>query len=583
MVFIKKEFKDIFFISFLLLLPLISIIGTYFVNYLDSNVILFVLLPILSIIPILVVWDKIPEKYFVLALFSIGLSLLFHTSLISNYIWGWDINVEYYYANLVISNKYWIINIPNNVNAMLSIVMLAPIISIITNWDLTLIFKIIYPFLFAFVPVILYKPFKDQTSSKIAFLSSFFIISYSFFFFNAPTGGRQEIAELFLALIMVLLFADYKIMTWKKTSLIIIFLFALTVSHYGTSYIFLLLLTLTSITLLILKNINTKKISKNIVNFTLIASLFIFFWYFYVSSSSAISKIAHIGQNIAENFIHDFLNPEYTQSLSLIAKQYSIPGTIEKYLVLISQLMILLGVVDVVIFKNRFKFSSIFIILGIFALGINFAGLFIPHFANQMNAWRIFHLTLLILAPFGVIGLLRSILFFQKYMRLNSRFLSPMKLTALFFSIFLLANSAWIYGLFNDYPNSLRSLSLYQNEIKRGNGIGEDEFYAAFYEDYDYYSVIWTKTYYDNNRIIFSDAARRILIFSSYGLKPNVEELNINLLRKGDYLYLGYYNLKYSRLFDLNRQHTNLSDISGTMNTSSLIYTNGGAKVFQFG
>jgi uncharacterized membrane protein len=161
---------------FLCLIPFLSIFGTYLVNFHHDNIILMSLIIILALIVLLIGFDKfIPKNLYPLAVFVIAISLLFHRSLISMYIWGTDIHGEYYLSNLVMGNSYWDSTIPYTVNAMLSIVMLPPIYSIISDMSLTWVLKIIYPILFSLVPLGLYRVYQKQTDDKIAFLACFFL------------------------------------------------------------------------------------------------------------------------------------------------------------------------------------------------------------------------------------------------------------------------------------------------------------------------------------------------------------------------------------------------------------------------
>ena len=185
------------YVLFLMLIPFLAIIGTYIMNLYGINIVLLFLIILICIILLLVAYNKIPKKYYPFTIFIIAISLLFHTSLISNYVTGWDIQKEYYLADIVIKNAFWNLNIPSEVNAMLSITILAPILSIITKTDLDLIFKAVYPLLFSLVPLGLYIIFKIQTNEKIAFLSTFFFISFNVFYTEMLSLGRQEIGEFF--------------------------------------------------------------------------------------------------------------------------------------------------------------------------------------------------------------------------------------------------------------------------------------------------------------------------------------------------------------------------------------------------
>jgi uncharacterized membrane protein len=222
---------------FLCLIPFLAVLGTYLVNFHHNNLLLMFLIVIIALIVVLIGFDKfIPKNLYPLAVFVIAISLLYHASLISMYLWGWDVHLEYYLSNLVMGNSYWDSTIPITVNAMLSIVMVAPIYSLILNIDITWVFKIIYPLLFSLVPLGLYRVYQKQTDDKIAFLSCFFFTA--FFSFWLISSRRQWIAEFFLVL-LILPMIDKGMDKMKRSLLFIVFGVSLVVSHYGTSYIYM--------------------------------------------------------------------------------------------------------------------------------------------------------------------------------------------------------------------------------------------------------------------------------------------------------------------------------------------------------
>ena len=102
--------------------------------------------------------------------------------------------------------SYWNSTLPDAYNSMLSIVMLAPTYSLLTNLRLDYILKIVYPFLFSLVPLGLYKIFKTQTdNSKIAFIAVFLFISFNTFYIELLALTREMTAELFLVLLLLLI------------------------------------------------------------------------------------------------------------------------------------------------------------------------------------------------------------------------------------------------------------------------------------------------------------------------------------------------------------------------------------------
>ncbi len=238
---------------FLILLPFISIIGAYLMNYYQINLFFMVLIFLICLVALMVGFQKVlSPKMYPLAILCISLALLFHRSLISTYIWGWDLNLEYYLAQNVIQNGYWFMDFPDTYNSMLSVIMLAPSLYFYTGINLVWIFKIVYPFIFAFLPVGLYFIFKKQTNPPIAFLSVFFFISLFTFYTEMLAVARQMIAELFLVLIILLMVSKGMNMA-KRSLLAILFSISLIFSHYSLSYI-LLFLIICSMLIIILED-----------------------------------------------------------------------------------------------------------------------------------------------------------------------------------------------------------------------------------------------------------------------------------------------------------------------------------------
>ena len=265
-----KDFSDPGFIDvgnvlsppalFLCLIPFLAIFGAYLMNFYRDNSLIIVLIIVIALVALLIGFDKsIPKKLYPLAVFVIAISLLFHRSLISMYISGCDIQFEYYLCNSVKMNGIWDPTMFGSLNAMLSLVMLAPIYSIISNMEITWVFKIIYPLLFSLVPLGLYRVFQKQTDDKIAFLSCFFFMSFSTFFGEMPALARQEIAELFLVL-LILLMIDKNMNRIKRSFLFIVFGISLVVSHYGLSYFYMFWLISAWLLLVLAENHNMQEL-----------------------------------------------------------------------------------------------------------------------------------------------------------------------------------------------------------------------------------------------------------------------------------------------------------------------------------
>ena len=250
----KLSFKLVTSNQFLCLciLPLIAIIGAYTLQYYDNNSIQVVLLILICLLVLTMAWGLLKKEYYHIAILSIAVSILYYSVLISNHIWGYDIFFEYQFATYVIKNGIWDYTWPHAYNAMLSVVMYAPIFNKLSGMTLTWILKFIYPFLFSLISIGLYKIFEEHTGSKIAFLAAFFFIAYNGFSYGWMVQmARQQIAEIFLVL-LVWLMIDRTIPQNKRKILYLLFGVGLIVSHYSVTYLFMFMLLATIVTLSLL-------------------------------------------------------------------------------------------------------------------------------------------------------------------------------------------------------------------------------------------------------------------------------------------------------------------------------------------
>jgi uncharacterized membrane protein len=242
----------------LCVLPFVSIFATYAMNTYGSNVLLLALIIIIAITALWISTSaSVQKELYPLAVFVIAVALLYHGTLISPYVWGWDIQQELYTANAVLTNAQWNVHALGPTNAVLSVTLLAPLISIVSGLSVVWIFKTIYPLLFALVPVGLFVVFKKQTSDRIALLASFFVTFLFTFFTEMPALARQEIAELFLVLLLILL-VDKRVGSGAGKAplyaLYAVFAASLVVSHYALALIFIAYLVVAWLVLFLVDN-----------------------------------------------------------------------------------------------------------------------------------------------------------------------------------------------------------------------------------------------------------------------------------------------------------------------------------------
>ncbi len=452
---------------FLFLIPFLAVYGAYLVNNYHSNNLIIICIILISLIILLFGFSNfIPKHLYPLVIFTLGLSLLFHNSLISNYLWGCDIQNEYHLANVVMNNSFWNSEIEQNINAMLSIVILGPIISNICNIDLVWIFKIIFPLVFSLLPLGMYKIFERQTNEEIAFISCIFFITCFSFYTEMLALARQQIAELFFVLLFLLMVNPF-IDNSKKAILSIIFSFSIVVSHYAFTYLFIAAFVSSVIITKLIKKIDARyvnilNVASNIkqvpfekfmnYNFIILLIVFTLSWYIYISRGSSFSLVWRIGDAIINSISNDFLNPKKAQGLEMMMNQaVSQMRNITKYFHMTSIFFISIGLFKSIVKKRSTNFNNAYIAFSISYFLICILGITIPLFASQMNTSRIYHISLITLAPFFSIG---GISFFNVVINHKVNVFwrdvyskQALKLSSIFLALFFLFNSGLIYEI----------------------------------------------------------------------------------------------------------------------------------------
>jgi uncharacterized membrane protein len=594
---------------FLCVIPFLSIFGTYLVNFYHSNILLMFLIIILALIVVLIAFDKfIPKDLYPLAVFIISISLLYHGSLISMYLVEWADDVfEYWFSKTVVINLIWDSTISGHYNAMLSLVMLSPIYSIISNMEITWVFKIIYPLLFSLVPLGLYRVFQKQTDDKIGFLSVFFFMSMFSFFVDMVGLNRQKIAELFLVL-LIMLMINKNMDKIERSFLFIVFGMSLAVSHYTLSYFYmfslisawLILVLMDSIAIQKLRdnfhskfsrkreepggNQNSLKIKDRTISstFVLLFIVFTFTWYIYVSQS-AFNAIIYIGDHIASTIFTEFLNPEAAQGLNIILMEHkTLLGYFNKTIHLTTQFFIIIGILVSLLKPKERDINASYLAFSIPFFGICLSGILIPHFAESVNTSRLYHVSLVFLAPFCVIGGMMVSWVLSRIVRAsftNKNMRGSLKVLSIFFVIYLFFNSGFIFELANQ-PSSFQLNSTAFNRPH----FNEEEVDAAR----------WLSDNIDSSKRLYADGYNAFLLQMSLGsfspLQGNKEV--ITPILNDTYIFLGRENVMDGkiRLDDPEKPRLNCTLVPlqnltfyNTLLNMSEIYNNGCAQIYYRG
>ncbi|HJH25202.1 MAG TPA: hypothetical protein C5S37_00165, partial [Methanophagales archaeon] len=195
-----------------------------------------------------------------------------------------------------------------------------------------------------------------------------------------------------------------------------------------------------------------------ISTFVLLFVIFTLTWYMYVSSSSAFNSIVRIGDQIAIN-IFDLFKPGEVEALHMIfGKTLSPLHSVTKYLHLITQFFISIGILALLLKRSGTKFEKEFSAFSLMFFGICLASLAVPFTSRVIGTSRAYLITLFFLAPFCVIGCITVFKMISRVVRVSwtdKRIRSTLKVLSVFFAIFLLFNTGLVYEVAKDNPTSI--------------------------------------------------------------------------------------------------------------------------------
>jgi uncharacterized membrane protein len=425
----------------LLLLPFLSIYGAYLVNnYKISALILLLIICVGAVVLILSSRKEVDNSTYTLAIFTISLSLLLYNVLISRYLWGWDVFGEAHVVNFVTNNAIWNptyatgyntlqSGIIAQYNAVLSVSILAPALAQIGNVDATSLFKVVYPAIFSFIPVALYQLFRAQTNDKVAFLASFYFVVVPTFFTEMVSLARQEIAELFLVLFLLVIFSK-KFSRTTQWFLLILFAGSMIVSHYGLAYLFLIQLIIVFVLLAVAESgllnlvrlklfggspavksmatvrsssTNIRKNSAITARLVLIFLAMTFAWYAYAAKGLSLSYFV---QTLLKSITTNFFSSAASQASAKLQSPPTLLALITSRLNTCATLFVLLGVVAAFVHRRRMGIDKTYLAFAISSGGLALLTFALPLLDTAWNISRLHHFTLIILAPFCVLGIM---------------------------------------------------------------------------------------------------------------------------------------------------------------------------------
>lgn len=613
-------------ILFLLIMLLLVILGVKLSDITGNNIILIISLLLIALVISLAAFKKfIKPEIFPLALFAIGLSLLYQTSLMSPYLVGTDIYTEYQYYQATFTNGMWNHALTNPVNSCLSVVMLGPIYSLMTGIDGICVFKAVYPILFSLVPLIMFRFMRVQIGALPAFLAVFFFMAVPTFSLEMVSLCRQQVAEIFFSL-FILLLVDRRIGSLPKTVMLVIFSLSIVVSHYSLSFITLIYVALLIPLILLLRSGLFSRIwgyitsrtgglpeqyktanARTLPVLTLIIPAVLYWalsltWYILIagginfgmlrslwtSQSAAVATTAGNGLS-ATTTTHDLL---IRAALGMDFFDVTWQGMLFRVVQYITQLFIIIGCFRLLLAPKSFKFRIEYVAVSALSVAMLAACVKLPNFASAFNTTRWYHVLLITLAPFFVIGGETMIqLLNYAWNKIRKYPIAALKVSPVYLQIiavvvtvpYFIITSGILYEVTGmqettriEAPFSI-ALSSYRLDLM-GNFSKSDD-----------YAARWLALQSTNKSIVYSDTHTwKILVLNKF--PGNIITLSPDsVLVNKDLMFVTQWNsthnqLTYSLGYPGLRSHIELSDYLKSNKANQrliIIYENGSTQVLE--
>lgn len=406
--------------ALLCLLPVTALLGTHLVNEAGIGWVNITAVLLVSAVTVAVYLGWISRRLYPLVVLSCSLTLLYHTALITDFVWGWDIQFQYYTASRVL-NSAWEPGFGRPTNSLVTIVVFSAVGATTIGVPLDVVFKFVYPALYALFPLTVYLVVADRLDRRDAVLSALLIAFYSQFYHRMV--GKQHVAQLYMGLFLVAVFVG-SIRPRKRRLLAVLYLLGVIVSHYSSPLLYgvvLLLGTLLAYAPAVppLRRLGPMRAIRTCFSrertsafhpaFVIVYFGLLSVWYLYTSNGVVFEKVfMYFPKQILANLFDLFVeSAERTGSQTLQSTMTKSPlKRIHLLFHLALQSLIAVGLLKDLVAIGRSKRPALHPLLVLLSVPM-FGFLVVAFFVKgSFGSDRAYDLGLVLLAPFGVTGFL---------------------------------------------------------------------------------------------------------------------------------------------------------------------------------
>lgn len=598
------------------LFPFVSIAGMEIMNTTDNNL---MILALLFAIPAYLIFlairrNDVPERAYPPIILCTGVALVLLLALRSGYIMGADAHKEFYLFHQTLANGQWRILMDSTLDACLSISLLPTVYQSLLAIDGQYLFKLFYTLVFSLTPLVVYLLSRKYVASHLSFIASFFLMA-DHRFLSAAYGPRTNLAILFFALAVMVLFSD-RLSAFNRRLLFIVFAAACIVSHYSTAYIFFFVLLFTWLgRTVVVPLLRRRKLSKTgdgeaangqppaaangtnrdgpfplkqAVTVTGVCLFFVlvFFWYGQVTGVAFEPGVRHISSSLVslqELFILEARTPAVEAALGVELMERTTPAIIRFVFSWLTIAFIAVGVLTT-LFTHRYsvaisgeetskpasflskKLASEFFFASLVCSAILVAAIAVPAVLRGYGMQRTYIQMMMVLSPFFVIGGLSVARMVARLLRTNLAY--PIILAVLV--PYFMCTSGTMHQVFRSVePITLNSQGFY--------------YMTHFVHPHESYSARWLKNYHDDGSIIYTDRRGDLRLRSQGAISPEVtnsRRLATDTLVDG-YIYLRWANVVAGELLTPALVYDDMSEYSHQFVGRIRIYASDGSEVWR--
>jgi uncharacterized membrane protein len=582
--------------STILFLPaFLGILGALYVSVSSLSILLLSFM-VIVIATVFVVSNfslrLIPSKFHPLMIFAISTALALHILLISKYIIGYDAQLEYQIFKLTINRGSWTL-LPVgidlvgalNYNSMLSVTVLPSVYSALLNVDGEVLFKTLYPFVFALVPVVLYRVYEQQMGKASSLLSTLFLISSPLGFYGVGllSTNRQIVAMFFLVL-SILILLDKMTAVGKRKILFAVFGAALIMSHYSTAYLYLGLIFFTYA----ISRIRGR--NNGVLNGPMILLLSGVTFAWYGLTGTPLKSLTDFFYQLYSRFAQDIVST--TARDATVFASHSVltfASAVNWVLFVIVHSMIFVGILVAIFNSEKAKLDPTYRTLLIMSSVVLFLSLAVPNVAPALDFSRFYQLSLLFLAPCFVLGGLAFVYGFTNLLRratrsnflVNAHKIGTVLLCGVLFGYFL-SQSGFVNCVTEAAPLSY-SLDFSRFITSRDLHF-RASFYSAYISEQNFFSAVWLSNHAAMVSTVYADYdSRQSVLFSHGSVFTKYLPLRNSTVPAWDsFVYLSGLNIGGGVITDRDSvlDLFNSSEISPFLSQSDLIYSNGNGEIW---